>query len=78
MKRKMIALPLAISSILLLGACGEDDTDVDNIEVNDPIMEDDGENDTGIENDANKEDEEMEEDDSTEDNSNDSSDDSNE
>lgn len=78
MKRKTIALPLAISSILLLGACGEDDTDVDNIEVNDPIMEDDGENDTGIENDANNEDEEMEEDDSTEDNSNDSSDDSNE
>jgi len=78
MKRKMIALPLAISSILLLGACGEDDTDVDNIEVNDPIMEDDGENDTGIENEANNEDEEMEEDDSTEDNSTDSSDDSNE
>lgn len=78
MKRKMIALPLAISSILLLGACGEDDTDVDNIEVNDPIMEDDGENDTGIENEANNEDEEMEEEDSTEDNSTDSSDDSNE
>jgi len=78
MKRKMIALPLAISSILLLGACGEDDTDVDNIEVNDPILEDDGENDTGIDNEANNEDEEMEEDDSTEDNSNDSSDDSNE
>lgn len=78
MKRRMIALPLAISSILLLGACGEDDTDVDNIEVNDPILEDDGENDTGIENEANNEDEEMEEDDSTEDNSNDSSDDSNE
>lgn len=78
MKRKMIALPLAISSILLLGACGEDDTDVDNIEVNDPIMEDDGENDTGIENEANNEDEEMVEDDSTEDNSTDSSDDSNE
>lgn len=78
MKRKMIALPLAISSILLLGACGEDDTDVDNIEVNDPIMEDDGENDSGIENEANNEDEEMEEDDSTEDNSTDSSDDSNE
>ena len=78
MKRKMIALPLAISSILLLGACGEDDTDVDNIEVNDQILEDDGENDTGIDNEANNEDEEMEEDDSTEDNSNDSSDDSNE
>lgn len=61
MKRKTIALPLAISSILLLGACGEDDTDVDNIEVNDPLLEDDGENDTGIENEANDEEEKIEE-----------------
>ncbi|WP_419958875.1 hypothetical protein [Psychrobacillus sp. BM2] len=61
MKRKMVALPLALSSLLILGACGDDDTDVDEIEVNDPLLEDDGENDTGIENEANDEEEKIEE-----------------
>lgn len=61
MKRKMIALPLALSSLLLLGACGDDeDTEIQDIEVNDPILEDDGENDTGIENEANNEEEKIE------------------
>lgn len=71
MKRKMIALPLALSSLLILGACGDEDTDVEDIEVNDPVLEDDGENDAGIENEANDEDEEMQEDDTTEDSSDD-------
>lgn len=61
MKRKMIALPLALSSLLILGACGDDeDTEIQDIEVNDPILEDDGENDTGIENEANNEEEKIE------------------
>ncbi|QUG42031.1 hypothetical protein KD050_01660 [Psychrobacillus sp. INOP01] len=72
MKRKMVALPLALSSLLILGACGDEDTDVDDIEVNDPMIEDDGENDAGIENEANDEDEEMQEDDATDDSSDDS------
>ncbi|MEK3981304.1 hypothetical protein MKY37_20035 [Psychrobacillus sp. FSL K6-2836] len=72
MKRKMVALPLALSSLLILGACGDEDTDVDDIEVNDPMIEDDGENDAGIENEANDEDEEMQEDDTTDDSSDDS------
>lgn len=50
MKRKMIALPLALSSLFILGACGDDDTDVDEIEVNEPVIEEDGENDAGVEN----------------------------
>lgn len=69
MKRKMIALPLAISSLLILGACGDDDTDVDEIEVNDPLLEDDGENDAGIENEANDEEEKIQDDDTTDDSS---------
>lgn len=48
MKRKIIALPLALSTALLLGACGDNDDDLDDIEVNDPLLEDDGENDIGI------------------------------
>ncbi|MCZ8535128.1 hypothetical protein [Psychrobacillus psychrodurans] len=67
MKRKMIALPLALSSLLILGACGDDDTDVDEIEVNDPLLEDDGENDAGIENEANDEEEKIQDDDTTDD-----------
>ncbi|MCZ8539693.1 hypothetical protein [Psychrobacillus psychrodurans] len=69
MKRKMIALPLAISSLLILGACGDDDADVDDIEVNDPLLEDDGENDAGIENEANDEEEKIQDDDTTDDSS---------
>ena len=72
MKRKMIALPLALSSLLILGACGDDDTDVDEIEVNDPLIEDDGENDAGIENEANDEEEKLQNDDTTDDSSDDS------
>lgn len=61
MKRKMIALPLALSSLLILGACGDDeDMEIQDIEVNDPMLEDDGENDTGIENEANNEEEKIE------------------
>lgn len=67
MKRKIIALPLALSSLLILGACGDDDTDVDEIEVNDPLLEDDGENDAGIENEANDEEEKIQDDDTTDD-----------
>ncbi|MEI4771368.1 hypothetical protein WAX74_17215 [Psychrobacillus sp. FJAT-51614] len=48
MKRRMIALPLALSSFFLLGACGEDDKDIEEIEVNDPLLEDDGQNDGGV------------------------------
>ncbi|MDF2066387.1 hypothetical protein [Bacillus sp. Cr_A10] len=48
MKKRTIALPLALSSIFLLGACGEDDKDVEEIEVNDPLLEDDGQNDSGV------------------------------
>ena len=61
MKRKMIALPLALSSLLILGACGDDDADVEEIEVNDSQLEDDGENDTGVEKEANDENAEVEE-----------------
>lgn len=61
MKRKLIALPLALSSLLILGACGDDDADVEDIEVNDPVIEDDGENDAGVEDEANNEDEKMKE-----------------
>jgi len=61
MKRKMIALPLALTSILILGACGDESNDVEDIEVNDPILEDDGQNDTGIEDEANNEEEKIEE-----------------
>lgn len=67
MKRKIIALPLALSSLLILGACGDDDTDVDEIEVNDPLLEDDGENDAGIENEANDEEEKIQDDDTKDD-----------
>lgn len=46
MKNKYFALPLA--ALLLLGACGDDDTEEnDDIEVEDPLLEDDGENDVG-------------------------------
>jgi len=46
MKKKYLTLPLA--AVLLLGACGEDDAeDMDDIEVEDPLLEDDGENDVG-------------------------------
>lgn len=57
MKSKIIALPVALSSILILGACGDDDVDVEDIEVNDPMQEDNGENDTETENEANDEEE---------------------
>lgn len=55
MQRKMIALPLALSTLLILGACGDEDTDVEEIEINDPVIEDDGENDAGVENEVNDE-----------------------
>lgn len=48
MKRKMIALPFALSTVLLLGACGDNDDDLDDAEVNDPLLEDDGQNDIGV------------------------------
>ena len=44
MKTKYLALPL--TAVLLLGACGEE-SDEDDIEVEDPLLEDDGENDVG-------------------------------
>jgi len=44
MKRTYLALSLA--AVLSLGACGEEN-DADDIEVNDPMLEDDGENDVG-------------------------------
>lgn len=44
MKNKMLAGSLA--AVLLLGACGNDDKD-DELEVEDPMLEDDGENDVG-------------------------------
>lgn len=59
MKRRMIALPFALSSLLMLGACGDDDTDVEEIEINDPVIEDDGENDADVENEVNDEDVEV-------------------
>lgn len=43
-KAKFLAMPLAAA--LLLGACGEDDKK-DDIEVEDPMLEDNGENDIG-------------------------------
>ncbi|EPD50850.1 hypothetical protein MHH33_17795 [Paenisporosarcina sp. FSL H8-0542] len=43
-KAKFLAMPLAAA--LLLGACGEDDK-ADEIEVEDPMLEDNGENDIG-------------------------------
>lgn len=48
MNRKILALPLALSATLLLGACGDKDDDLDDVEVNDPLLEDDGENDIGV------------------------------
>ena len=48
MKRKSIALPFAFTTALLLGACGDSDDDLDDVEVNDPLLEDDGENDIGV------------------------------
>ena len=45
---------------------------MDDIEVNDPLLEDDGENDAGIENEANDEEEKIQDDDTT-DNSSDNS-----
>ncbi|TQR13763.1 hypothetical protein [Psychrobacillus soli] len=48
MKRKLIALPFALSTALLLGACSDSDDDLDDIEVNDPLLEDDGQNDVGV------------------------------
>lgn len=43
-KAKFLAMPLAAA--LLLGACGDDEKD-DEIKVEDPMLEDDGENDVG-------------------------------
>lgn len=58
MKRKIIALPLALSAAFLLGACGDNDDDVEDIEVNDPLLEDDGENDIGVPEDGDVDDDE--------------------
>lgn len=44
MKGKYLALPLA--AVLLLSACGETD-DADDFQVEDPLLDDDGENDIG-------------------------------
>jgi len=44
MKGKYLALPLAV--VLLLSACGEEN-DANNFEVEDPLLEDGGENDVG-------------------------------
>lgn len=44
MKGKYLALPLA--AVLLLSACGEEN-DADDVKVEDPLMEDSGENDVG-------------------------------
>ena len=44
MKGKYLALPLA--AVLLLSACGEEN-DADDVEVEDSLMEDSGENDVG-------------------------------
>ena len=44
MKGKYLALSLA--AVLLLSACGEEN-DADNFEVEDPLLDDDGENDIG-------------------------------
>ncbi|GGA30514.1 MULTISPECIES: hypothetical protein [Psychrobacillus] len=55
MKKRMIALPFALSTALLLGACGDNDDDLDDVEVNDPMLEDDGENDIGVPDDENEE-----------------------
>ena len=54
MKRKMIALPFALTTALLLGACGDSDDDLDDVEVNDPLLEDNGENDIGVPEDENE------------------------
>lgn len=48
MKKRIFALPIVLSSALLLGACGDGDDDINDIEVEDPTFEDDGQNDTGI------------------------------
>ncbi|MCG7334764.1 hypothetical protein MHZ95_05630 [Sporosarcina sp. ACRSM] len=46
MKGKYLALPLAV--LLLLGACGKgDDGDNNDREVQDPLLQDGGENDVG-------------------------------
>lgn len=55
MKKRMIALPFVLSTALLLGACGDNDDDLDDVEVNDPMLEDDGENDIGVPEDENEE-----------------------
>lgn len=44
MKGKYLALPLA--AVLLLSACGEEN-DADDVEVEDPLLDDSGENDVG-------------------------------
>jgi len=44
MKGKYLALPLAV--VLLLSACGEEN-DANDFEVEDPLLEDGGENDVG-------------------------------
>ena len=46
MKKRIFALPIVLSSALLLGACGDGDDDINDIEVEDPTFEDDGQNDT--------------------------------
>ena len=46
MKNKMKFLAMPLAAALLLGACGNDDKD-DELEVEDPMLEDDGENDVG-------------------------------
>lgn len=49
MKKRIFALPIVLSSALLLGACGDDDdADINDIEVEDPTLEDDGQNDSGL------------------------------
>ena len=55
MKKKMFALPIVLTSALLLGACGDDeDGDVNDIEVEDPLLEQEDPNDTGIDSEDNE------------------------
>ena len=55
MKKKMFALPIVLTSALMLGACGDDeDGDVNDIEVEDPMLEQEDPNDTGIDTEDNE------------------------